>query len=175
MIISGTILVLVSFIIVELSDEPVRKKRRKHSFAVPQLPRLVDSNWASRFNLNRQIVKTSDEVGDGGSSRVYKGFLGENMVAVKQLKFYSSRFASSVIAAYEGLFELSHSNVVKVLGICPKEGYIIMEYCEKVVNGITVRTWLTCSCILVACYHWIYELLQLQMLQMEFNICMTRV
>ena len=62
------------------------------------------------------------------------------MVAVKQLKFYSSRFASSVIAAYEGLFELSHSNVVKVLGICPKEGYIIMEYCEKVVDGITVRT-----------------------------------
>ena len=74
MIISGTILVLVSFIIVELSDEPVRKKRRKQSFAVPQLPRSVDSNWVSRFNLNGQIVKTSDEVGDGGSSRVYKAF-----------------------------------------------------------------------------------------------------
>ena len=77
---------------------------------------------------------------DGGSSRVYKGFIGEKMVAVKQLKFYSPRFASSLIAAYEGLFELSHSNVVKVLGICPKEGYIIMEYCKKNIDGITVRT-----------------------------------
>ena len=79
-------------------------------------------------------------MGDGGSSRVYKGFIGEKKVAVKQLKFYSPRFTSSLMAAYEGLFELSHGNVVQVLGICPKEGHIIMEYCEKNIDGIIVRT-----------------------------------
>jgi len=125
---------------VEASEEPARKKRRKHSFAVPQIPGAVDCNWVSEFNLDGKVIKTLDELGDGGSSRVYKGFLAEKVVAVKKLKFYSVRFASSLIAAYEGLFELSHPNVTKVLGICPKEGYIVMECCEKVVNGVTVRT-----------------------------------
>ena len=59
---------------------------------------------------------------------MYKGFVGEKMIAVKQLKLYSPRLASSLIDAYEGLFELSHGNVVKVLEIYPKEEQIIIKY-----------------------------------------------
>ena len=107
-----------------------------------QLCRATDtrSGRLQLGDLDGKVIKTLVELGDGGSSRVYKGFLAEKVVAVKKLKFYSVRFASSLIAAYEGLFELSHPNVTKVLGICPKEGYIVMECCEKVVNDVTVRT-----------------------------------
>ena len=42
-------------------------------------------------------VVTLDEVGDGGLSRVYKGFVGEKMIVVKQLKLYSPQVASSLI------------------------------------------------------------------------------
>ena len=44
----------------------------------------------SKFNLDGRVVKTADEVGDGGSSRVYKVFLDGKIVAVKQIKLYSS-------------------------------------------------------------------------------------
>ena len=94
------------------------KKRRK--FTVPKLMGFKDSDWVSKFNLEGKVVKTTDEVGDGGSSRVYKGYIDGRMVAVKQIKLYSPRYAATLIAAHESLFELSHTNIVQVLGICPK-------------------------------------------------------
>ena len=48
------------------------------------------------------------------------------MVAVKQIKLYSPRYAATLIAAHESLFELLHTNIVQVLGICPKQGKIIL-------------------------------------------------
>ena len=42
------------------------KKRRK--FVVPKLMGFKDSDWVSKFNLEGKVVKTTDEVGDGGSS-----------------------------------------------------------------------------------------------------------
>ena len=62
------------------------------------------------------------------------------MVAVKQIKLYSPRYATTLIAAHESLFELSHTNIVQVLGICPKQGQIILEYCEKNIVDTVVRT-----------------------------------
>ena len=43
----------------------------------------------SKFNLEGQVVKTADEVGDGGSSQVYKGYIDGKIIAVKQMKLYS--------------------------------------------------------------------------------------
>jgi len=34
---------------------------------------------------------------------------------------------------------LNHVNIVKVYGICPKAGQIIMEYCEKKVGDCTIH------------------------------------
>jgi len=65
-------------------------------------------------------------VGDGGSSKVYKE---GKQVAVKELRAYAPRHASKLIAAYDELFDLDHCNVVKVLGICPNAGHIVLEYC----------------------------------------------
>ena len=33
-----------------------------------------DSDWVSKFNLEGKVVKTTDEVGDGDTGRVYKGW-----------------------------------------------------------------------------------------------------
>ena len=69
-------------------EEPPIKKRRR--FTVPKLlSAFSDCEWRSRFNLDRKVTKSSDEVGDGGSSQVYKGSLEGKIVAVKQLKLYS--------------------------------------------------------------------------------------
>ena len=120
-------------------EEPPIKKRRR--FTVPKLlSASSDCEWRSRFNLDGKVTKSSDEVGDGGSSRVYKGSLEGKIVAVKQLKLYSPRHASTLIAAYDGTFDLAHNNIVKILGICPKQGQIVLEYCEKCVDGMTIRT-----------------------------------
>lgn len=59
------------------------KKLRK--FTVPKLNVTDNCGWVSEY----RIVNISDEVGDGASSRVYKGFLDDKIVAVKQLKMYS--------------------------------------------------------------------------------------
>ena len=54
--------------IVESSESPTKKRRR---FTVPKLLSISqDSAWISRFNLDGKVTKTSDEIGDGGSSRV---------------------------------------------------------------------------------------------------------
>jgi len=80
-------------------------------------------------------------VGDGASSREYKGSFNSDTVAIKQLKCYSPRLSSALIKAYGPLFYLNHVNVVKVYGICPKAGQIIMEYCEKKkVGDCTIHT-----------------------------------
>ena len=53
---------------------------------------------------------------------------------------YVPRLASSFVRAYEPLIDLSHPNIVQVLGICPQTGLIVLEYCSKSVNGLTVTT-----------------------------------
>ena len=37
-------------------------------------------------------------------------------------------------------FNLSHPNIAQVLGISPQTGLIVLEYCSKNVNGLTVTT-----------------------------------
>ena len=90
--------------------------------------------------MDGQVESSTKEVGDGASSRVYLGSFHGITVAIKQLKSYSPRLASSLIKAYEPVFHLEHDNVVKVYGICPKVGYIVMEYCQKVVDGQELKT-----------------------------------
>ena len=122
------------------TEGSIAAKRRRISFALP----IVSSqqSWASEFNLDGKVERFQEEVGDGASSRVYVGSLhGIDMfVAVKQLKCYSPRLASNLIKAYEHIFHLRHDNLVRVFGICPKVGYVVMEYCRKDINGHTLRT-----------------------------------
>ena len=65
--------------IVQSSGEPSKKRRK---FATPKLNVTSNWEWVSEFNLDGRIVRSVDEVGDGASSRVYKEFLDDKMVAV---------------------------------------------------------------------------------------------
>ena len=116
---------------------PATKKRRL-SFTLQTIEPKV--NWSSEFNLDGKVETSQKEVGDGVKSRVYIGNLHCMTVAVKQLKCYSPRLASCLIKAYDCVFHLKHDNLVQVFGICPKAGHIVMEYCEKVIDGQTLRT-----------------------------------
>ena len=97
-------------------------------------------SWTSTFDLEDKEETSQQKVGDGASSKVYNGSFNGMTVAVKQLKSYSPQFSTGLIKSYEPLFHLKHDNVVPVFGICPKVGYIVMEYCETVVHGHTLRT-----------------------------------
>jgi len=66
----------------------------------------------------------------GATSSVYFGDMDGKQVAVKQLKCYSLRLEPVLVKTYES-FNLQHENVVKVFGMCPQAGQIVLEYCEK--------------------------------------------
>ena len=97
-------------------------------------------NWVSEYNLEGKVTKSGTELGDGASSRVYLGSWNGTMVAVKELKMYIPRLASSFVKAYEPLFNLSHPNIVQVLGICPQTGLIVLEYCCKSLHDLMIKT-----------------------------------
>ena len=131
------ILILYCKLCVGSSGQPPSKKKR-----FVTLPKVTSglATWVSEYNLDGKVVKSQNEVGDGASSRVYKGTFNGDTVAVKQLKCYSPRLSSALIKVYERLFHLNHTNIVKVYGICPKAGQIVMEYCEKLVGDFTIHT-----------------------------------
>ena len=84
-------------------------------------------------------TKSSTELGDGTSSRVFLGTWNDTLVvAIKQLKMYVPGLVPSFVKAYEPLFNLSHPNIAQVLGIRSQTGLIVLEYCSKSVNGLTV-------------------------------------
>ena len=117
-----------------LEDEPPNKRRQLNVSSLGL--QTLKFNWVSEFNLEGKIVCSQVELGDGASSRVYIGILNGMQIAVKQLKSYSPRFAPSIVKRYEKLFTLNHNNIVKVLGVCPQAGQVILEYCEKHVDDI---------------------------------------
>ena len=135
---------------------PVTKKRRL-SFALPTIEPIV--NWYSEFNLDGKMEISQKAVGDGATSWVYVGSLHGMTIGVKQLQCYSPQLASCVIKAYECVIHLKHDNLVQVFGICPKAGYIIMEYCHKVIDGHTQRTFGHLCYTMVTIYHHCLELL----------------
>lgn len=56
---------------------------------------VKDCDWVSKFTLEGKVVKTTDEVGDDGSTWVYKRYLDGKMVAVKQIKVVVTTRCSS--------------------------------------------------------------------------------
>ena len=56
------------------------------------------------------------------------------------MKCYSPHLAPSLVKSYEPLFNLHHANIVKVLGLCPQAGLIILEYCEKRLGQFVLHT-----------------------------------
>lgn len=119
--------------------EATANKERRISITIPKTP-VATFNWVSKYNLEGKAIKSSTELGDGASSRVFQGTWNGTLVAIKQLKMYVARLAPSFVEAYESLFTLSHPNITQVHDICPQTGLLVLEYCSKSINRLTVTT-----------------------------------
>ena len=84
-----------------------------------------------QLNLEGKINQSQVEIVEGTTSRVYIGVISGKQVAVKQLKCYSPHLAPSLVKSYEPLLKLHHANIVKIFGLCPQAGLIILEECER--------------------------------------------
>ena len=125
------------------------KKDVQEFMRTQQLPRLVDTTPLLLENALK--VDSSDLLGRGGFSTVFRGELRrenteKTCVAVKSYSFTSPQDSAldanrdtiipesvnrqmrreSVI-----LCSLNHPNIVKIFGVVPERGWIIMEYCTQ--------------------------------------------
>ncbi|XP_047498673.1 proto-oncogene tyrosine-protein kinase receptor Ret-like [Penaeus chinensis] len=110
--------------------------RPEHNFVTP-INLAIDSKW--EFPRNRLVIEQT--LGEGEFGKVMKaraqginGTLGYTTVAVKMLKSNSTPAElADLLSEYTLLKEVSHPNVVKLLGACTSKGgpiYIIIEYCQ---------------------------------------------
>ena len=120
------------------------KRRRQFDLSSWNLPKRSSlAEWVSEYKLDGRVeisIEPDSEIGDGMSSRVYCGYYNGETVALKQLKSYHPRLSSTLIESYEGLFNLSHENVGRILGLCVKAGQIVIELCEKSIGEFTMHS-----------------------------------
>ena len=74
-----------------MSSDSQPSKRRQISITIPRptTETVGVATWVSKYNLDGKVQNSKTEVGDGATSRVYKGILDGDTVAVKHLKHYS--------------------------------------------------------------------------------------
>ena len=102
------------------------KKRR---IKVP-LPKVSEFSWNSPFNMEGKISVSTEELGDGATSRVYVGSTPSgNKLAIKHLKGYSVMYARNLVDTYEKFLHMRHPKITSVLGLCLKSGYVVLELC----------------------------------------------
>ena len=109
--------------------EPPKKHCKRITPLAP--PPVKNFEWESPYS---EVTATSNELGDGASSRVYLIEIKGKPVAVKRLKAYSPHNTAMLVKVYEQFFHLHHPKVISVLGICPKSGFVVLELCEKIIG-----------------------------------------
>lgn len=112
----------------------------KEFMAKQKLPRL--NNITPTLHEDAIKVDTKDVLGKGGFAVVYKGKLTRNnaTVAVKSL-FHQEDDAMNTLVPNDikrhmqrestVICTLNHPNIIKIFGVVPERGWIVMEYCAK--------------------------------------------
>ena len=141
---------LADFVVPDFrSDLKDHKEEVAEFMRTHQLPRLVDTT--PLLDENTLKVDSSNLLGRGGFSTVFRGELRRKdtekaCVAVKCYSFTSPQDSASDtngnISIPESvkrqmrresviLCSLNHPNIVKIFGVVPERGWIIMEYCTQ--------------------------------------------
>ena len=141
---------LADFVVPDFrSDLKDHKEEVAEFMRTHQLPRLVDTT--PLLDENTLKVDSSNLLGRGGFSTVFRGELRRKdtekaCVAVKCYSFTSPQDSASdtngSISIPESvkrqmrresviLCSLNHPNIVKIFGVVPERGWIVMEYCTQ--------------------------------------------
>ncbi|KAK8686991.1 hypothetical protein V6N13_085824 [Hibiscus sabdariffa] len=113
--------------LMEADDSEVELKILNSSTA-PQKFRLKELRFATE-NFN-----SMNKLGKGGFGTVYKGVLGDNVVAVKRISKNSSHGKKDFIAEVTSIGNLHHKNLVKLIGWCYEGNELLLVY-EFMPNG----------------------------------------
>ena len=127
-----------------MNEFNVKMKDVEAFMSKQKLPRLVDTTPV--LDENNVTVNTSKPLGRGGFGVVYKGTLKRSStgtsvaVAVKCMFNPSGNPKDAVVPddiknqmrrESTILCSLNHPNVIKIFGVCPAFGWIVMELCER--------------------------------------------
>ena len=127
-----------------MNEFNVKMKDVEAFMSKQKLPRLVDTTPV--LDENNVTVNTSKPLGRGGFGVVYKGTLKRSStgtsvaVAVKCMFNPSGNPKDAVVPddiknqmrrESTILCTLNHPNVMKIFGVCPAFGWIVMELCER--------------------------------------------
>jgi len=127
-----------------MKEFDVKMKDVEAFMSKQKLPRLVDTTPV--LDENNVTVNTSKPLGRGGFGVVYKGTLKRSStgtsvaVAVKCMFNPSGNPKDAVVPddiknqmrrESTILCSLNHPNVIKIFGVCPAFGWIVMELCER--------------------------------------------
>ena len=127
-----------------MNEFNVKMKDVEKFMSKQKLPRLVDTTPV--LDENNVTVNTSKPLGRGGFGVVYKGTLKRSStgtsvaVAVKCMFNPSGNPKDAVVPddiknqmrrESTILCSLNHPNVIKIFGVCPAFGWIVMELCER--------------------------------------------
>lgn len=98
------------------------------------------------FSLLEDITKcfsNDRQIGSGGFALVYKGIVGNGLVAVKRLSRTFDMHEHIFHKEVECLMKAKHKNIVRFLGYCSDTQGKIMDYEGKLVMA-DIRNWLLC-------------------------------
>ncbi|XP_044407334.1 uncharacterized protein [Triticum aestivum] len=99
--------------------------------------------WLSLLEDITDCFSDDQQIGSGGFAVVYKGIVGERMVAVKKLSQTLDMHENKFHKEVECLMKAKHKNIVRFLGYCSDTQGRIANYEGKFVMA-DLRNWLLC-------------------------------
>ncbi|KZV46854.1 receptor-like protein kinase FERONIA [Dorcoceras hygrometricum] len=131
-----TVIALVNIVVYKLRqllEDNFKEDGEKPSARARQLCRrfsLAEIEAATK-NFNDSFV-----IGKGGFGKVYKGIIdnGQEIVAIKRLKYSSNQGEREFWREVETLSELRHVNLVSLIGYCNEQEELILIY-EYMIHG----------------------------------------